>query len=293
DRHSRDLGPAGAVPPGADGAGRASLPDAEVPHDGAERRGADRSAVGDARRSAPHPDRHLPAAHESGRAAAADQRAARRHEPGGPAARATELRRGVPAPGAGLHAASQDEGGHHRLGADQRLARQHLDREAHRVRSGLHRALVASLRPDHPAQDSVARVSQPERVLTDAAPADAGRRWLLAARTPLLVLLVLGLVSSISLTQVTLALLAVWLGLARRAGIVARLRLPLAVPLVLFVAWTVVAALASDDPRDSLATCKNLLNLVGLWIVASTLEDARAARRFLAGLALALGVVAV
>jgi len=139
----------------------------------------------------------------------------------------------------------------------------------------------------------VARVSQPERVLTDAAPADAGRRWLLAARTPLLVLLVLGLVSSISLTQVTLALLAVWLGLARRAGIVARLRLPLAVPLVLFVAWTVVAALASDDPRDSLATCKNLLNLVGLWIVASTLEDARAARRFLAGLALALGVVAV
>ena len=103
----------------------------------------------------------------------------------------------------------------------------------------------------------------------------------------------LGLVTSISLTQITLALLAVWLLLARRFGIVPRVRLPLALPLVLFVAWTLVAALASDDPRDSLTTCKNVMNLVGLWIVASTLEDARAARRFLAGLALALGVVAV
>jgi O-antigen ligase len=139
----------------------------------------------------------------------------------------------------------------------------------------------------------VARVSQPERVLTDSAPAASGQRWLRGARTPLLVLLVLGLVASISLSQTTLVLLAVWLVLARCAGIVSRLRLPLALPLVLFVAWTVVAALASDDLRDSLSTCKNLMNLAGLWIVASTLEDARAARRFLAGLALALGVVAV
>jgi O-antigen ligase len=139
----------------------------------------------------------------------------------------------------------------------------------------------------------VARVSQPERVLIGSTPATSGRRWLEGARTPLLVLLVLGLVSSISLSQTTLVLLAVWLLLARRAGIVVRLRLPLAVPLVLFVGWTMIAALASDDVRDSLATCKNLMNLVGLWLVASTLEDARAARRFLAGLALALGGVAV
>ena len=138
----------------------------------------------------------------------------------------------------------------------------------------------------------MARVSQPERVLIGAAPAAAGRRWLIAAGTPLLVLLGLGLVTSISLSQITLTLLAVWLLLARRAGIVPRLRLPLALPLALFVGWTVIAALASDQPRDRLLACKGLLNLVGVWIVASTLEDARAARRFLAGLALALGVVA-
>ena len=42
--------------------------------------------------------------------------------------------------------------GHHRLGAGQRLARQHLDREAHRVRPLLHRELVGAPRPqDHVA----------------------------------------------------------------------------------------------------------------------------------------------
>jgi len=105
-------------------------------------------------------------------------------------------------------------------------------------------------------------------------------------------MLVLGLVFSISLSQITLGLLAVWLVLARRAGIVPRLRLPLALPLTIFVAWTVVAALASAQPMDGLATCKNLINLACLWIVASTLDDAASAQRFLTGLALALGVVA-
>ncbi len=85
-------------------------------------------------------------------------------------------------------------------------------------------------------------------------------------------MLVLGLVFSISLSQITLGLLAVWLVLARRAGVVPRLRLPLALPLTIFVAWTVVAALASARPMDGLATCKNLINLAGLWIVASTLD---------------------
>ena len=105
-------------------------------------------------------------------------------------------------------------------------------------------------------------------------------------------MLVLGLVASISLSQITLGLLAGWLLLARRAGIVPRLRLPLALPLTIFVAWTVVTALASAQPMDGLATCKNLINLAGLWIVASILDDAARAQRFLAGLALALGVVA-
>ena len=41
-----DLGAAGALPPGADGAGRSAVPDAEVPHDAAGRRGRHRAARG-------------------------------------------------------------------------------------------------------------------------------------------------------------------------------------------------------------------------------------------------------
>ena len=73
---------------------------------------------------------------------------------------------------------------------------------------------------------------------------------------------------------------------------VPRLRFPLAVPLALFAAWTVVAALGSARPLDSLLSSKGLLNLAGLWIVASALGDSLSARRFLTSLAVALGVVA-
>jgi len=138
----------------------------------------------------------------------------------------------------------------------------------------------------------VAGVSRPERVLIAAAPAAIGPGWLLATRGPLLVVLVLGLVTSISLSQITLGVLTAWLFLARRAGVVPRLRFPLAVPLALFAAWTVVAALGSAQPLDSLLSSKGLLNLAGLWIVASVLGDSLSARRFLTTLAVALGVVA-
>ncbi|HVG78500.1 MAG TPA: hypothetical protein VNF03_10190 [Patescibacteria group bacterium] len=138
----------------------------------------------------------------------------------------------------------------------------------------------------------MARVSRPERVLIAAAPAAIGPGWLLATRGPLLVVLVLGLVTSISLSQITLGVLTAWLFLARRAGVVPRLRFPLAVPLALFAAWTVVAALGSAQPLDSLLSSKGLLNLAGLWIVASVLGDSLSARRFLTTLAVALGVVA-
>ena len=76
----------------------------------------------------------------------------------------------------------------------------------------------------------MARVSRPERVLIAAAPAAIGPGWLLATRGPLLVVLVLGLVTSISLSQITLGVLTAWLFLARRAGVVPRLRFPLVVP---------------------------------------------------------------
>ncbi len=68
--------------------------------------------------------------------------AARRHVDRRPAARAAVLRRAVQAPHPAVHAAPQGEGRDHRLGAGERLARQHLAREAHRIRPLLHRELV-------------------------------------------------------------------------------------------------------------------------------------------------------
>ena len=98
------------------------------------------------------PRRPLAAPARPRRAAAALERAARRHVDRRPAPRAAVLRRAVQAPHPAVHAAPQGEGRHHRLGAGQRLARQHVAREAHRVRPLLHRELVGRAR----SQDHVA-----------------------------------------------------------------------------------------------------------------------------------------
>ena len=51
-----------------------------------------------------------------------------------------------------VHASSQGEGRHYRVGAGERLARQHVARKAHRIRPVLHRELVRQPRPqDHVA----------------------------------------------------------------------------------------------------------------------------------------------
>ena len=60
---------------------------------------------------------------------------------------------------AAVHAAPQGEGRPDRLGAGQRLARQHLDREADRVRPLLHRELVGPPRPQDHVADARARAS--------------------------------------------------------------------------------------------------------------------------------------
>ena len=74
---------------------------------------------------------------------AAPERGPRRHEPRGPAPRAPALRAAVQGADPAVHAAPPREERHHGLGPGERLARQHLDREAHRVRPLLHRELVA------------------------------------------------------------------------------------------------------------------------------------------------------
>src|SRR6185436_13143347 len=56
-----------------------------------------------------------------------------------------------------VHAAAQGQGRDYRLSAGQRLARQHLAREAHRVRSLLHRELVGVARSEDHVDDAAAR----------------------------------------------------------------------------------------------------------------------------------------
>src|SRR6185503_10099415 len=213
-------------------------------------------------------------------AAPAHQRAPRRDEPGRPAAGAPELRRGVPAPRAGLHAPPQGEGGDQRLGADQRLAGEHVDREADRVRPLLHRALESRLRSEDPAADPLVRLPhQPQRALS------ALLAWLLWALTA-------GLAASITLSETTLVALAVLLVVVPRA---ARPRVvwPLLGPLAAFALWTLVTALASERPAESLLASRGLLTLGAFYVVLNALPDGRAAGRFASGLLLAVGIVSV
>ena len=117
-------------------------------------------------------------------------------------------------------------------------------------------------------------------------------RWLDAARAPLLVALVLGLAASISLAQITLTVLAVWVVLARRAGRAAPLRWPLLLPVLAFVAWSLIAALGAPRPRESLLACKGLLTLGALFVIVNALPDAAAARRFATWLLVAVTATA-
>jgi O-antigen ligase len=60
-----------------------------------------------------------------------------------------------------------------------------------------------------------------------------------------------------------------------------------------FAAWTLISALASAHPLESLTTAKGLLTLGTLYVLVAALPDARAARRFLAALFAAVSAVAV
>ena len=95
------------------------------------------------------------------------------------------------------------------------------------------------------------------------------RHWLHSTRTFLLLTLVFGLAFSISVSQITLGVLAVWVLLARWTGRGVALRLPLLGPVAVFAACSVVAALASARPGESLASCKGLLDLAALFVIAS------------------------
>jgi len=131
--------------------------------------------------------------------------------------------------------------------------------------------------------------------LSDAtgAPSAAGWWRTTAVRDGLLVALTLGLAASISLSEATLVVLAAWLAFGRRAAGARRAGWPLAGPLVGFAAWTLVAALASPRPVESLAAAKGLLTLGAFYLMRHALPDRPAARRFLTGLFVAVSVVAL
>ncbi len=121
----------------------------------------------------------------------------------------------------------------------------------------------------------------------------ASSDWRPVVRTGLLVALVVGLALSISVSQIALAGLAAWLLLARWAGRLPPLQLPLLGPIAAFAAWSVVTALASERPLEGLYTCKSLLNLAALFVIANALPDAASARRFATWLVLAVAAASV
>jgi O-antigen ligase len=94
-------------------------------------------------------------------------------------------------------------------------------------------------------------------------------------------------------SQIALAALAAWLLLARRAGRLPPLQLPLLGPIAAFAAWSVVTALASERPLEGLYTCKSLLNHTALFVIANALPDAATARRFATWLMLAVAAASV
>ena len=107
----------------------------------------------------------------------------------------------------------------------------------------------------------------------------------------MLVLLVAGLAASITLSQTMLGILTAWLLAERYRG---RLRLawPLAVPIAAFAGWTLLAALLSPAPAESLRDSHSLLGLATIWIVLHAVDDARRARWFATALFIGLAVVA-
>jgi len=107
------------------------------------------------------------------------------------------------------------------------------------------------------------------------------RVWLLGALT-------IGLAASITLAESSLVALALVVALERRLT-----WWPLAAPVAAFAAWSLLAAVLSERPAESLYTCKSLLDLLAFYVVLAALPDARAARRFVTGVFVAVAVVAL
>jgi O-antigen ligase len=107
----------------------------------------------------------------------------------------------------------------------------------------------------------------------------------------LVVVLAAGLAFSITLSEVTLLVLAAVL--LARGGAGALRGAPLAAPLLGFAGWTLVAAAASAQPGDSLRAAKSLAVLATFWIVLAALPTSAAARRFATALFVTVSAAAL
>ena len=134
-----------------------------MPVDSEQKTGPVWARKGDGRST---PVGRFPAQDQPGRTAAVVERADGRHEPGRPPAGTAGVHRPVQQDDPELHGAAQRQGGHHRLGAGPRLARQHVAAQADPVRPLLHHALDAVAGFPHPVADGVPRVRSQECVLS-------------------------------------------------------------------------------------------------------------------------------
>jgi O-antigen ligase len=106
--------------------------------------------------------------------------------------------------------------------------------------------------------------------------------------------LVAGLGVSITLAQTALALLTLHLlWRLRDPAARAAARWPLWVPVLAFSAVTILSALLSGSPAESLESAKGLLLVAALYVTADAIRDPETAGRFLFGLTLAATVAAV
>src|SRR5581483_4042002 len=216
--------------------------------------------------SARDPGRRLPAQELDRRAAAARQRGVQERSVAGrpPAARDSRqgrepaLRRG----GRRLFRPPPGEARHHRLGADQRLARRHRhareDPGPYRARSLLHRELVAAVRPVHPGAHAVRPAQHRERLLipagsaaVSARAAGSGTAAPVRERILLLVLFVTVLVSSVAFIEPSPH--DVLMGALAMACMIAGVRLPrlLMLPFLLLVLWSAAGMMSLLNVVDN------------------------------------------
>src|SRR5438094_646015 len=177
-RGARDpahLARAGALLPGADGPGPPPLHHGQVPHHARRRRAEDGPRAGERERSAHHLARALSPRAAPGRAAAAVERALRRHELRRPAPGAARVRARLRARHPGLRRALQGAPGAHRLRAGERRV-PHLARDQAQVRPGLHLQPLPLARRPHPGGHGEGDAHPARRLSVTVGPPLAARR---------------------------------------------------------------------------------------------------------------------